>query len=136
MTLRKYQQINGFTFKGYSDTEILLKAYICFGYDVVNYLNGVFAFAIWNKNKEESFIARDHFGIKPLYYTFKDNNIIFASEIKALFKYPNIKKVLDRQGISELIGIGPAHSPGLTVFKDIFELKPAHYAIFSRKRFL
>ena len=61
--------------------------------------------------KEELFIARDHFGIKPFFYTIHDGAFIFASEIKALFEYPNIKKIVDKQGISELIGIGPAHSP-------------------------
>ncbi len=122
---------NGFTFKGYSDTEILLKSYIFYGNDVVNHLNGIFAFAIWNSNKQEIFLARDHFGIKPLFYTLKNNTLIFGSEIKAIFEYPDIEKELDSQGISELFGIGPAHTPGLTVFKNIFEIKPAHFAVFN-----
>ena len=75
----------GFTFDTTSDTEVLLKAFIFYGYEVVKHLNGIFAFAIWNKNKEELFLARDHFGIKPLFYTIADDTLVFASEIKALF---------------------------------------------------
>ncbi len=80
--------------------------------------------------KKELFMARDHFGVKPLFYTIKNNSIIFGSEIKALFEYPGIEKILDNQSICELFGIGPAHTPGTTVFKDIYELKPAHCATF------
>ena len=122
---------NNFTFNGHCDTEILLKSYIYYGNDVVNHLNGIFAFAIWNSRKKELFMARDHFGVKPLFYTMKNNSIVFGSEIKALFEYPGVEKVLDNQGICELFGIGPAHTPGTTVFKDIYELKPAHCATFN-----
>ena len=62
---------------GYSDTEILLKSFITFGKDIVEKLNGIFAFAIWNSKKEELFICRDHFGVKPFFYTQVDNNFIF-----------------------------------------------------------
>ena len=102
---------NGFEFKGRSDTEVLLKAYIHYGYDVCNYLNGIFAFAIWNSKDQELFLARDHFGIKPLYYTFSNNNFVFASEIKAILEHPEITAKIDETGIKELFGIGPAHSP-------------------------
>ena len=123
---------NGFIFNTTSDTEVLLKAFIFYGYDVVKHLNGIFAFAIWNKNNEELFLARDHFGIKPLFYTIKNDNLIFASEIKALFEFPGIEKVVDQNGICELFGIGPAHTAGTTVFKNIYELKPANFAIFNK----
>ena len=126
---------NGFIFSTYSDTEVLLKAYIHYGKNVVNYLNGIFSFAVWDSNKEELFLARDHFGVKPLYYTFFDSTFIFASELKAIFEYPNIQKILDKQGLSELFGIGPAHTPGLTIYKDIFEIKPAHFAVFNKSGF-
>lgn len=131
VSLRKDLQSLGFTFSSNSDTEVLLKAYIAYGSDVVNKLSGIFSFAIWDNYKKELFLARDHFGIKPLFYTLINNNLIFASEIKALFKHPLVSPVLDKTGISELIGIGPAHTPGTTVFKDIFELQPAHFAIFN-----
>ena len=122
---------NDFSINTHSDTEILLKSYIYYGHDVVKYLNGIFAFAILDTNKNEIFLARDHFGIKPLFYTIKDGTIIFGSELKAIFEYPGIEKILDQQGICELFGIGPAHTPGATIFKDIYEIKPAHFGIFN-----
>lgn len=123
---------NGFKINTHSDTEILLKSYIHFGNSVVNYLNGIFAFAIFNTKKEELFIARDHFGVKPFFYTIQNNTFIFASEIKAIFKFPGVEKIIDSQGISELFGIGPSHTSGTTVFKNIFELKPAHFGVFNK----
>lgn len=130
--LRKTLEENGFTFNTHSDTEVLLKSYIYYGKDVVHHLNGIFAFAIWDSQKEELFMARDHFGVKPLFYTMQNNSFIFASEIKALFKYPGVQKILDAQGISELFGIGPAHTPGTTIFNNIFELKPGHFVVYNK----
>ena len=77
-------------------------------------------------------MARDHFGVKPLFYTEFDGGLIFASELKAIFKYPHFEKIIDSQGISELFGIGPSHTPGFTVYKDIFEIKPAHFAVYNK----
>lgn len=130
--LKQTLEENSFEFTSHSDTEILLKSYIFYGKNVVSHLNGIFSFAIWNSKKEELFLARDHFGIKPLFYTLHDGALIFASELKAIFEYPGIEKILDKQSISELFGIGPAHTPGTTVFKNIFEIKPAHFAIFNK----
>ena len=90
--LKKTLEENGFTFKGHCDTEILLKSYIHYGIDVVSHLNGIFAFAIWNSHKKELFLARDHFGVKPLFYTLHEGTLIFASEIKAILKYPRYRK--------------------------------------------
>jgi asparagine synthase (glutamine-hydrolysing) len=72
-----------------------LKSFIFWKYDVVKKLNGIFSFAIWNSKKNELFLARDHFGVKPLFYTIYNNTLVFASEIKALFKYPGIEAKLD-----------------------------------------
>ena len=130
--LRHTLEENGFSFNGHCDTEVLLKSYIYYGNEVAKHLNGIFSFAIWNSQKQELFLARDHFGVKPLYYTQFDNSFIFASEIKAIFKYPCIEKVIDKQGISELFGIGPAHTPGTSIFKNIYEIKPAHFAIYNK----
>lgn len=70
--------------------------------------------------------------LKPLFYTLNNDNLIFASEIKALFEFPGIEKVVNQNGICELFGIGPAHTAGTTIFKDIYELKPANFAIFNK----
>ena len=129
--IRKELISAGFSFKGYSDTEVILKAYIHFGSDIVKRFNGIFSFAIWNEKKQELFLARDHFGIKPLYYTIVDDNLIFASEVKALIKHPKVELKLDKDGISELLGIGPTHTPGFSIFKNIYEIKPAHFAIYN-----
>lgn len=122
---------NNFIFDSSSDVEILLKSYIHYGKDVVYHLNGVYSFIIWDSQKNEVFLARDHFGVKSLFYTILDDCFIFSSEIKGLLAYPRVERVLDKQGISELFGIGPAHTPGLTVFKNIYELKPANFAIYN-----
>ena len=129
--LRSELEENGFTFDSYSDTEVLLKSFIFWKYDVVQKLNGIFSFAIWDSKKNELFLARDHFGVKPLFYTIYNNTIVFASEIKALFKYPGIEAKLDEQSIAELFGIGPARTAGLGIFKNIYEIKPAHFGIFN-----
>lgn len=110
--LREELLSDGFTFEGYSDTEVLLKSYIKWGHDVVNKLNGIFSFAVWDSNKKELFMARDHFGVKPFYYTIIDNTLVFASEVKALFEYPGITAKIDQEGIAELFGLGPSHTPG------------------------
>lgn len=122
---------NGFSFSTHSDTEVLLKSYIYYGKDVINHLNGIFAFAIWDSKTKELFVARDHFGIKPFFYTEFNSSFIFASELKSIFKYPNFEKIIDSTGISELFGIGPSHTPGLTVYKNIYELKPGHFAVYN-----
>lgn len=126
---------HGFKFKGHSDTEVLLKSYIFYGKDVCKHLNGIFAFAIWNQKKQEIFVARDHFGIKPLYYSMVDENLIFASEVKAIFKHPMLKPIIDKTGIAELFGIGPSHTPGISPFKGIKELEPAHYMVYNQNGF-
>ena len=99
---------NGFCFKANSDIEVLLNAFIFYGYDIVKHINGNFAFAIWNKNKEELFLARDHFGIKPLFYTITDDTLVFASELKSIFKFPTVKKTIDSTGICELFRNWPS----------------------------
>ncbi len=129
--LQKTLLSNNFIFDSSSDVEILLKSYIHYGKDVVYHLNGVYSFIIWDSKKNEVFLARDHFGVKSLFYTILDDCFIFSSEIKGLLAYPRVERVLDKQGISELFGIGPAHTPGLTVFKNIYELKPANFAIYN-----
>ena len=125
----------GFKFRTRSDTEVLLKSYICYGKDVCKHLNGIFAFAIWNSQKQELFIARDHFGIKPLYYSIVNDNLIFASEVKAILEHPMVNPIIDKTGISELFGIGPSHSPGISPFKGIDELEPAHFIVYNKNCF-
>lgn len=90
---------------GNSDREILLKAFIEFGTSIFYRLNGVFSFAIWNDKKKELILVRDHFGIKPLYYTVTDNTLVFSTEIKAILSHPKVETKIDKQGICELFGL-------------------------------
>ena len=130
--LRETLVENNFNFQGHCDTEVLLKSYIHYGKDVVKHLNGIYSFVIWNSNTQELFLARDHFGVKPLFYTIFDDSFIFASELKAIFEYPGIPKILNKQGLAELFGIGPAHTAGFTIYKNIYELKPAYFAVYNK----
>lgn len=99
--LRKELEILGFDFKSNSDTEVILSAYIAWGPQMLSRLNGMFALAIWNRPHQTLFLARDRYGIKPLYYTFIDKTLLFASEHKAFFKHPAFKKELDPEALLE-----------------------------------
>lgn len=125
--LRKTLEGRGYTFQTTSDTEVLLAAYIEWQEACPTHLNGIFAFAVWCEEEESLFICRDRMGVKPFFYTERDNEILFASEIKTLLKHPTIKPQVDLQGLAGLLSIGPSRIPGTTVFKNIMELKPAHY---------
>jgi len=121
----------GFSHSNLSDAQIVVECIEKSGYDVIKTFNGAFAFAIWNTKNNELVLARDHFGIKPIFYSFINDNLIFSSQIKAILAHPLIKTKIDSIGICELFGLGPAHAPANTVFKDIHELKSAHYLLFK-----
>ncbi len=122
----------GFIFETTTDTEVILYAYIHYGIDFVNKLNGIFAFAIWDSAAERLILYRDRLGVKPLFYTIRDNTIVFGSEIKALFCFPGIKPEIDINGYREIFGIGPARTSGNGVYKNINEVQPGYYAVFSK----
>lgn len=112
-----------------SDTLLLLKLLMKYNESILKELNGIFSFVY--TNMDEVIIARDMFGVKPLYYTMYRNDIIVSSEIKSILKYTN-KRIVNKEGLCELLGMGPSHSQGKTLFKDIYELKPGHYLKFKR----
>lgn len=122
----------GIVCKTKSPAEVILKAYIKWGIGCLQRMNGIFAFAVWNECDSELFLARDRFGIKPLYYTTKCGNLLFASEIKGLLAHKDIEAVLTKEGLSEVMGLGPAHTQGCGIFQGILELKPAHCALYNR----
>ena len=131
--VRKALLDRGYTFDSYSDTEVLLTSYIEFGKDCVNHINGIFAFGVWDEFNQELFLCRDPLGIKPLFYSYKDGNLIFASEEKTLLKHPLVDSVVDKDGFMDLISLGPGRSLGEGIFKDIKEVPPAFYLIFNEK---
>lgn len=122
----------GYSFETTCDTEVLLLSYIAFGEDCLNHLNGIFAFAIWDELEQKLFMARDRFGVKPLFYAVRDEELIFGSEIKALLAHPHVKSEVDKQGLSEILSVGPGRTCGYGVFKDVHELCPAQAMRFTR----
>ncbi len=128
LELRQHLVSKGIKFKTHSDTEVLLNMYIYYGKKCLPKLNGMFAFAIYDKVEDSMFLARDHFGIKPLYYTYKDNDFIFASEVKAILKYPGVKVKSDMQSINEYLTFQVMLKKH-TLFKNIHALEPATYMI-------
>jgi asparagine synthase (glutamine-hydrolysing) len=112
-----------------SDTEVLLKLYIKLGKDCLQHLNGFFAFAIFDHNKNEVFIARDRFGIKPLHIYTDENVVIFASELKALLKFP-VKKKLDFSTLYLYLQLNYIPGTG-SMLKNIQKLAPGHFALIS-----
>ncbi|XXM74521.1 asparagine synthase (glutamine-hydrolyzing) [Lysinibacillus sphaericus] len=130
--LRTVLKGKGYAFNGHSDTEVLLTSYIEWREECVNHLNGIFAFSIWDSQKEQVFIGRDRMGVKPLFYFEKDGGFLFGSEIKALLAHPDVKPEVTHGGLSEVLGLGPSRTPGEGVFKGVKELRPAHAMTFSK----
>ena len=131
--LRKSLLEEGYFFDSYSDTEVLLMSYIAWGVNCIKKFNGIFAFAIYDEEKEQVFLARDQMGVKPLFYSINNKNIIFASEIKAILANPMVKAQIDREGITELFALGPAVVPGKAIYKNILEIAPANCLLISKE---
>lgn len=119
---------HGYQFNTSSDTEVVIVAYIEYGPECVKKFNGIFSFVIYSD--EQLFGCRDQLGVKPLFYSYEKDRLIFASEIKAIL-YNKQKAVVDQNGILELLGLGPSITPGKTVYKGIESLRPGHYFIYK-----
>ncbi|GAW91987.1 asparagine synthase (glutamine-hydrolyzing) [Calderihabitans maritimus] len=131
--LRRELEQRGYFFRGHSDTEVLLVAFMEWGPECVHRLNGIFAFAIWSEADQSLFLARDRLGVKPLFFTHQGNTLLFASEIKSLLAHPAVQPEVDAEGLAEIFGLGPARTPGHGVFRGISELKPGYWLIYDRK---
>lgn len=132
--LRRDLTSKGHEFLGHSDTEILLHAYGEYGEDCVSRLNGIFAFAVWEQGRGRLFLARDRIGVKPLFYMLRNGGLLFASEIKTILTYPDVKARLDEMGAAQLILFGPGRLPGSGIFQDILEVKPGCCGFFEEGR--
>ncbi|MGN0517434.1 MAG: asparagine synthase (glutamine-hydrolyzing) [Acutalibacteraceae bacterium] len=132
--LRKELKSKGYKFEERSDTEVLLTAYAHWGENCVEHLNGIFAFAVYNEENEELFLARDRIGVKPLFYYEYNGGIIFGSEIKTLLANPIVEPIVDEQGMYEVFFIGPARTPGHTPFKNVFDLLPGECMKIKKKK--
>ncbi len=133
--LRQALSCLGHCFEGHSDTEVLLHAYAQWGEGCLEKCNGIFAFAVWEKNRKRLFLARDRMGVKPLFYKCHAGGLLFASEIKTLLAYPTVKAVLDEQGAAEILLLGPGRTPGCGVLRDIRELEPGCCGWYSAGKF-
>ncbi len=119
---------------GLTQEELLLCAFIRFGADFVKKLSGGFAMAIYDEQNNMLYLFRDQLGLRPLFYTMTGRTLVFASEPKGLFAHPDVTPAIDTEGLNELLSMGPAHTPGHTVFHNIFELKPGHYLCYGKTR--
>ncbi|HJC35893.1 MAG TPA: asparagine synthase (glutamine-hydrolyzing) [Candidatus Merdibacter merdavium] len=122
--LRKELQAAGFSFRTSCDTEVVLAAYLQWHEHCVERFNGIFAFALWDDWRKELFIARDPMGVKPLFYTWHETTFLFGSEIKTLLAHPLVEPRVRREGLLQLMLLGPGRIPGDGVFADIQELRP------------
>lgn len=129
--LRKELTALGENFDTHSDTEVVLKSFAVWKEKSFEKLNGIFAFAIYDKEENELYAVRDKMGVKPFYYYFSDDTFAFASRVPSLLKFPQIKPVVDETGLMEMFMLGPAFSPDKTVFKNIRQLKPSHFLKFK-----
>ena len=118
-----------------TDTEVLLYGYMEYGPDFFSQLNGIYAAAIWDGGLEQLVLVRDRAGVKPLFYTLRNGELIFGSEPKALFQHPEVCPEIDRESLREIFGIGPARTSGHGVFKGVKELEPGQFAVFDREGF-
>jgi asparagine synthase (glutamine-hydrolysing) len=123
--LRTELESLGHRFRTHSDTEVIVHAYEEWGGDCVRRFNGMFAFALWDSCRRELFLARDHLGIKPLYYVTVGTRVLFASEIKALLQDPSCPRDVDAEALAELFTFRYVPSPK-TLFRGIRKLPPGH----------
>ncbi|NQU77786.1 asparagine synthase (glutamine-hydrolyzing) [Candidatus Falkowbacteria bacterium] len=123
------KELPDYQFKSDSDTEVILAAYEKWGRDCLAKLNGIFAIAIWDKEKKELFLARDRVGVKPLYYYFNNGKLIFSSEIKAILEHFDVKREVDVEALNHYFRLLYVPAP-LTMFKGIKKLEAGHYLIF------
>ncbi|MCP3901091.1 MAG: asparagine synthase (glutamine-hydrolyzing) [Desulfobacteraceae bacterium] len=127
-TLRSELIEKGHVFTSNTDSEVIIHGYEEFGVDVLDKLQGMFAFAIYDRNRKRIFIARDRVGIKPLYYYFKEGKFVFASEIKAILEDRSIPREVNNQALYDYIGFEFVPAPS-TMFKNIFKLNAGHYLV-------
>jgi len=122
--LRAELRANGHRFRTRSDTEVLLRAYLEWGVDFVDRLNGMYAFALWDVRRTELLLVRDRIGIKPLYYYPLPAGVLFGSEPKAILANPLAERAVDAGGLCELLAM--VKTPEQAVFKGMYELRPGH----------
>ena len=122
----------GHKFKTNSDTEVILHGYEEYKEKILDKLRGMFAFAIWDKNNQKLFCARDHFGQKPFYYGIFNNTFMYASEIKSLLHHPDFKKEVNKEALKPYLTFQTSVLDE-TFFKGVYKLRPSHYLTYDFK---
>lgn len=133
--LRTELMSRGHEFVGHSDTEVLLHAYLEWKTDAFARLNGIFAFAIWEKRERRLTLCRDRLGVKPLFFAPIRNGLTFGSTIDTVLCHPEIEPALDEDGLRTLLLLGPARPPESGVFRQIKSLLPGHFAVLTPESF-
>lgn len=131
--LRGELEKKGHHFKTHSDTEVILHSYMEWGEDCVLHLNGIFAFGLWDEAEQRLFLARDHLGVKPLFYAMRGTSVLFGSEIKALLAHPLVKPAVSSEGLAQMFS-PMVYTPGFTIFKDVLEVAPGRTVTFQNGR--
>lgn len=124
--LRDKLKALGISFQTNSDTEVLLQALIAWDVDAINQLNGMFAFVFHDRHTNQWIAARDHFGIKPIYYISLADKLLFGSEIKALLEHPDVQAVCDHQALQQYLAFQFCLGDK-TLFSKIHKVEPGHY---------
>ena len=133
MELKAELETKGFQFKTKCDTEVIINLYEAYGTEFVKKLRGMFAISIYDKIKERLILARDHVGIKPLYYTIKpgSGNLVYGSEIKSILQYPGISREIDPQAVDWFLTLEYIPAP-FSMFKAIRKLPAGHLLVYSK----
>ncbi len=111
----------GYVFSSDSDSEVIIRSFQEWGIKCLNRFRGIFAFALWDRKREKLYLARDNFGVKPLYYYFDGRNFVFASELKAIYQFPDFRREIDFEALGYYFQFGYIPAP-LTIFKNTFKL--------------
>lgn len=128
--LREILIKEGHVFKTNSDTEVLVHGYEAWGVDLPKHLKGMYAFALWNKKTKELYLARDEWGIKPLYYYESKDSFLFASEIKAMLDHPDFKKELNKEILASYLCFNSTPTKE-TFFKGVYRLEPGQFLLYK-----
>lgn len=129
--LRQELSALGEDFQTHCDTEVLLRAFLRWGQDCLQKLNGIFSFAIYDKKEHRLYFARDPMGVKPLFYAQRGGSFYFASELKSLLVFPEVSPTVDARGLYDIMFLGPGRTPGFGVFRGIYEVKPGQWGWFD-----
>ncbi|MFH1355691.1 MAG: asparagine synthase (glutamine-hydrolyzing), partial [bacterium] len=129
--LRTDLESKGHTFRSQTDCEVIVHGYEEYGLDIVHKLNGMFAFALWDERKGHLYLIRDRYGIKPLYYKFDGNTLLFGSEIKAILKYPGVSVGINHNALNEYFTFQNLFNYH-TLFKGIYLVPQANIITFKK----